>query len=486
MSKPLRVSEVKNNNSNRRNNCYQIESGKISVKKRYGVYFRVSGSSQSLELQKSAAKKWAEANGVPWNEVEVFNEHALSANKVVMENRPELMRMLNAIKSGQINCVLVFTRCRFARNFYEYYEITDIFYTANTDVFFTCNETPPFSRDKLIEGIYGIQIQSEGANIKARLKDVQNMNPPQKFGYEKGENKRYSVDERYQYHISNAFDTISEVEGFDDLLSLILSYKKELNRKNVEDTWKIFRSPFYCGYYQKGNNFYQLEHVEPIIELDLFKRVQIALDQYEQRFIDSIIISREQSYITPICGICNKKMMHKNTMVGGSAYYKCSEHKSISVTTQETNHFLEYSIKRALTSISEEDLKYVCRRAIKKAMAAMRKTKKELNNELVKFRVNFVLTYAHNNSKEKRLRIEKLNNLISEVDSLNTQIVDLSNTQALVNELINVVKSGVVEEMNKDKLHLFISFLVKSVTVFNDSIELEVFLAEFVGGDEYE
>jgi site-specific DNA recombinase len=458
---------------------YKVEE--IRLKKRYGVYIRVSGSSQSESLQKEAAKKWLEANGIPISEVEFFNEHALSANKVVMENRPQLIRLLNAVKSGQVTCVLVFTRCRLARNFFEYSEIVDIFYAADIDVFFTCIETPPFSKDYLIEGIYGIQIQSEGANIKARLQDVHNMNPPQKFGYVKSGDKKYYVDERYHHKIIKAFERISLVNGYDELLDLILRNKKELNRNGVEDVWKLFRSPFYAGHYQKGSHFYLLEHVQPIIDLDLYKRVQSVLDKFEQNFIDSIITSREQSYVTPICKECGKKMVHKNTKVGESAYYKCPKHKNVCISTKEVSQYLTESISVAISSFREEDLKNVCRRTINKTIKALEEKKKELGNELMTIRRRYALNYDPNNQKNISQHMDRVKGMLAEIENINSQIVDLTNTHSLVNDLINVVKSRLIQEMSKEKIHLFVNFMIKQVTVSINVIELEVYLAEFTG-----
>ncbi|TFB13588.1 hypothetical protein E3U55_15830 [Filobacillus milosensis] len=463
----------------------------IRLKKKYGVYIRVSGNSQSENLQIEAAKKWMEANGIPISEVEFFNEHALSANKVVMENRPQLMRLLDAVKSGEITCVLVFTRCRLARNFFEYNEILDIFYAANIDVFFTCNETAPFSKDYLIEGIYGIQIQSEGANIKARLQDVHKINPPQKFGYVKREKqkseepeieqKRYCVDERYHYKIIKAFENIASVKSYDELLSLILRNKKEMKRNSVEDTWKIFRSPFYAGHYQKGPHYYLLEHVQPMIDLELFHEVQRVLEQFEQKLIDSIITSREQSFVTPICKECGSKMAHKNTIVGKSAYYKCSKHKNIIITTTEVNQHLKESIIELIGSLCEKDIKFVCRRAINSSIKALEKKKKELGNQLIGIREKYVLNYDPNNHKGITDHMDKVNNIQTEVENLNSQIVDLSNTQSLVNDLINVIRVGLINEISLDKLHLFVNFMIKQVIVSEEAVELEMYLSEFKG-----
>jgi site-specific DNA recombinase len=477
--------EVEPLNPNVRHSTRHYKVEEIRLKKRYGVYIRVSGSSQSESLQKEAAKKWLEANGIPISEVEFFNEHALSANKVVMENRPQLMRLLNAVKSGQVTCVLVFTRCRLARNFFEYSEIVDIFYAADIDVFFTCIETPSFSKDYLIEGIYGIQIQSEGANIKARLQDVHNMNPPQKFGYVKSGDKKYYVDERYHYKIIKAFESISLVNGYDELLDLILRNKKELNRNGVEDVWKVFRSPFYAGHYQKGPYFYQLEHVQQIIDLDLYKRVQSILDKFEQSFIESIITSREQSYVTPICKECGKKMVHKSTRVGESAYYKCPKHNKVCITTKEVSQNLKESVIGAFGSFREEDLKNVCRRAINKTIKALRKKKKELGNELMALREKFVLNYDPNNQKNIDQHMDKVRGMLSDIESINSQIVDLTNTQSLVNDLINVIRSRLIQEMSKEKLHLFVNFMIKKLTVSIDEIELEIYLAEFTGVEKH-
>ncbi|WP_458411464.1 recombinase family protein [Schinkia sp. CFF1] len=151
--------------------------------KQIAVYIRVSSKAQSEEMQLKAAIKWLNENGLTIDDIEMYNEHALSANVVLMENRPKLMELREAIRAGKIKKLLVFTRCRLARNFYEYLTLVGELHKYGVEVIFTCSGTPNFSQDILVEGIYGIQIQSEGKNIRDRLHDVHSTFPPSKFGY---------------------------------------------------------------------------------------------------------------------------------------------------------------------------------------------------------------------------------------------------------------------------------------------------------------
>jgi site-specific DNA recombinase len=173
MSNPEKNSgevELQNDAVKYSTNHYQVEE--VHLQKKYGVYVRTNGNLQSESHQIEAAKKWLLANGILISEVEFFSEHA-PANKV--EVRPQLQRLLNAVKSGQITCVLTFSRCRLARSFYEYSKIVEIFYAKDIDVFFTGNETP-FGKNHLIEGIYGIQTLIESKSIQAKIRPLHEMN----------------------------------------------------------------------------------------------------------------------------------------------------------------------------------------------------------------------------------------------------------------------------------------------------------------------
>ncbi len=74
-----------------------------------------------------------------------FNDHGISANKVPLPKRPQLNKVLNLIKEGRVENLVVFARDRLARDTYEYSEILSILYDHNVNVYFTMQNTPPLS-----------------------------------------------------------------------------------------------------------------------------------------------------------------------------------------------------------------------------------------------------------------------------------------------------------------------------------------------------
>jgi len=361
------------------------------VKKSMGVYFRVSGSSQSIKIQEENAKNWVEDNGYSWSEdIEEFNENVLSANQVAMENRPELMRLIKSIESGQIKVLIVFARDRLARNYYEYMEIVSLILKFKVKVIIV-GDTAPFSYNFLTEGVYGIQIQQDGTNIASRIKTVQNLYPDQKFGFiNDKENRKYFINEKYHYGILTLFQEVSSTDTFEKLSTLLTEFKSKFKRKSVEDCWKLLRTSFYAGYDSKDGRYFLLPYIVPIISLELFKKVQEVLDCFETDFIKAIKMSEQEAFFHPSCGLCGEKMKHRKGKVGGlPASYYCKNHKGNFISVQELNGEIYEIMLKIVTNLSREKINKLAIFSINKSIRSLKERKDQLNEKMKVRRTNF-------------------------------------------------------------------------------------------------
>ncbi|WP_017756792.1 recombinase family protein [Calidifontibacillus oryziterrae] len=447
------------------------------IKKHIAVYFRVSGSSQSIEMQEARAKNWAKENGFSWEQdIEVFNENALSANKVIMENRPELMKLREAIKSGQITVLVVFARDRLARNFYEYMELVEEFLQNRLKVIFV-GETVPFSYDFLVEGVHGIHIQSEGKSIASRLKVVQQLYPPKKFGYVKTDDKRgYVIDERYQFMIKSFFEEIVVTESFEMLNECLKKYKSILNRKSIEDCWQLLRTAFYAAHYPKNEDFFPLDYVPPIVSLELFKKAQVVLDNFENDFINAVKRSEEIGYFTPTCGICNEFMKHNKAKLGQSAIYQCSRHKDIQISVEELNKQIKTVLTTFINSLSQKELKNIVVYSVEDAIKKLELKLKQYQANLKAERFSFFIEVK---SGEPTQYIKKVKKIEQEIENLKRQLVDIRYTKTIVNQLIDSIKFNLLHKLDTEEMYNYILFLIEGIYVINHAIDFKLYCTEF-------
>ncbi len=451
------------------------------VKKSIGVYFRVSGSSQSIKLQEEKAKNWAEDNGYSWSEeIEQFNENVLSANQVAMENRPELMRLLKAIESGQIKVLITFARDRLARNYYEYMEIVALILKYKVKVIIV-GDTAPFSYNFLTEGVYGIQIQQDGTNIASRIKTVQNLYPDQKFGFINDKNNRkYLINEKYYYGILTFFQEVSKTDTFEKLSTLLSEFKSKYKRKSVEDCWNLLRTSFYAGYDSKGGNYFQLTYIVPIISLELFKKVQDVLDYYETDFIKAIRVSEQEAFFQPTCSICSEKMTYRKGRVGGlTASYYCKNHKSNCISVQELNAEIIEIMLKIVKNLSREKIKKLAIFSTNKAIRILKEKIDQLNELMKMGRIYF---FSRNKSFQRNPQelIKQKNELKQEQEFIQRQIEDLNYTKTVLGDIEKMVKQKLFYKVKTDEIYIYLSFFLEDIRISKNSIEIKVYFTEFL------
>ena len=95
---------------------------------RAGIYYRVSREEQvqgySLDAQQRACREYAAARG--WSITSEYREEGRSARTDVIARRPEFRRLLDDIRAGHVDVVIVHKVDRFARNLRISFETLDV------------------------------------------------------------------------------------------------------------------------------------------------------------------------------------------------------------------------------------------------------------------------------------------------------------------------------------------------------------------------
>ncbi|MFS0782080.1 recombinase family protein [Bacillus sp. 1P06AnD] len=305
-------------------------------------YLRVSSSGQELGLQEATNSKYL----TDFNKEDIidFVDDNVSATKLSIEERPALNRMLHFIKEGKISTIIVYERDRLARDVYEYIQIVTLFYKFNVKVIFTASNSPEFSDDLFTEAWYGLTAQFEGQKIKTRLSDARKRNPSQIIGYKKVKSTDSNSLKQTKFVaiadmkdiIKQMFIDISEIDEEKDLFNIIIRYQPLLNRKDTRII-DILKTPFFSGHYIDSSNatFVQLPNVEPIITVELFKKVQVVLEQFERDIDNGISFSQKETIVKPQCSLCKQELKFKKGLIGSPGSYVWRKHKKISIEVSE-------------------------------------------------------------------------------------------------------------------------------------------------------
>jgi DNA invertase Pin-like site-specific DNA recombinase len=103
---------------------------------KYMVFFRrVSSTTQDLAMQESADALYRDK--FLEKEILILNEDGISANKLKIEHRPQIQRLINLIISNQIDTVFAFDRTRLFRDFYEAIFFVSLCKEHSVKIFFT-------------------------------------------------------------------------------------------------------------------------------------------------------------------------------------------------------------------------------------------------------------------------------------------------------------------------------------------------------------
>ena len=369
-----------------------------------GIYIRLSredgdkGVSDSILNQEKLLKNYVEEKeGISFGDCYIDEDYT-----GINFNRPGFQRMMEDIKSGNINCIIIKDLSRLGRNFIESsryieevfpkYNCRFISVLDNVDSY----ENPDINTDLLLRLknlIHDNNSQEISKKVRA-VKDMQrhegkHISPYTPYGYVKDPNNRYklTIDEKaarivmkiFEWYI-NGLGIVRISEKLNRLEVTTLSdYKRQIGQIHNETCckggWyptvvrKILTNKAYIGALDqkrittrnyKDRNSIRLkeeDHIivydthDPIIEKHVFYTVQEMLKRYGKRTSPN----EQNIYLFSglmRCADCNYTMIRNQTIQNGKkyVYYKCRSYnqrgKSICPTSHSVREEIIYSAVR--------------------------------------------------------------------------------------------------------------------------------------------
>ncbi|MEC2076102.1 recombinase family protein [Metabacillus fastidiosus] len=460
------------------------------IKKNVAEYQRTSSGGQDLELQASTNAEYLKK--YPADDIMPFIDFDISATKLAIHERPALNRMLKLLEDGYISTVICYDRDRLARNVYEYIFIAKKFYEHNIKVVFTATDAPPFSTDLFVETWYGLSAQFEGQRIKTRLSDALKRNPPSLIGYKKniikhgnGANQRYyQADLEQKEQLYNLFKDFSEVEDLEQIFNIIIKYQKLLKRSEFRII-DILKTPFYSAHYESIDcSYHPLYNVEAIIPLDLFKKVQEKIEEFDPGISFGISKSQQEGNLVPLCGKCNKSLKFKKGKIGESGSYYCTNHRKFSINVTELNDKIGESIDVVKNNISFSSIKKITNKIISNHITELNKSSDRIHTELEKLCIKFSKKYSpFENSDSEQQLMNRIDQLREKLCIVEDNILSLQTLTGEIHLLEDITKQQLDNLGEKDKF-LLADLLIENVIIYEDHILFNYYFNEFFKGDE--
>lgn len=304
------------------------------VKVHVAIYVRVSTEEQKRDgfsIRSQIEKLTSYACIKDWVIFDIYNDEGISGKNI--EERPALLKMIEDIKRGKINAVLVFKLDRLTRSIRDLMELTDIF-NENKCEFCSLTENidTHTASGRMFLKILGIFAEFERENLIERVRG----------GFERKATEGYSNSKNvfcygYDRNKGDKVLTVNEEEAkivqyifksFVEEFKTEYRIAKELNVKQIKTKinsfWRpitvkrILGNPTYIGkirYAMKDKERYTVfdgKH-EPIISDEVFQKAQNILNNRQK--VVKTKRAKEDAYFTGmlICAKCGGKMVgHRN------------------------------------------------------------------------------------------------------------------------------------------------------------------------------
>ena len=261
-----------------------------------GLYVRVSTQEQAKEgysigEQIDRLTKYAEAHG--WCIIKVYNDAGYSGSTM---DRPALQEMIEDVKAGRIDKVVVYKLDRLSRSQKDTLNIIEDVLLAHNCDFESMSEkfdtATPFG--KAMVGILAVFAQLEREQIKERM--ALGLEARIKEGKWRSGCSRpygYDYDTEHGMLVINEYEAMIVKKIFDDFLAgksvyTIYTEFKEVGyvvRNGKIDTRNIkyiLRNKTYCGYQRHNDTWIKCNH-EAIIDEDSYNQAQEILDEKKRK-----------------------------------------------------------------------------------------------------------------------------------------------------------------------------------------------------------
>lgn len=449
-------------------------------KKLVVVYSRVSSGSQDLREQLDAAKKVLKIRNLSENEVLFLEDFSVSAMKNDIANRPSFDRLLRLIREDKVATIIIYTRDRGCRNFYEASQFNNLVNLHDVEVLYTASEEIPFHKDSYLECFYAIFSQQEGKNIRRRTIDATRRYPGKTIGFQRIEQKtddgkkkvNFIKDDDRSNIIKPLFGEFSQIQTKAEFVDVLTTYGKELSGHAT--VMKILQRPFYAAHCHTDHGYDELEHVEPIITLELFEKAQLTLQKFVREYEDEVIRVKERIIFHPICGTCNKEMKFKK-MLDKPSYFVCSNrHKKIAIEMDELNQSIEETITKEIKNFTLSIYKPVFRLHLKGVLDKLIHQKQHNKHLREKSLLSLATCDLIKQSAKQRNLQAEIQQIESKIETIDRELELLHSLQNEMTTISNIVHPA-IQNLTKSDLLILIELPVKEIQIHHDYLEINMF-----------
>ncbi|HFU4567386.1 TPA: recombinase family protein [Bacillus cereus] len=428
--------------------------------KRTVAYYRSSTTLQenSIVMQRSKVVHYSVQKKLPIHEE--YTDEYVSSRKVALLDRPNMARLIQDIKEGTIERILVYKRDRLARNLNEHLELYKLFKEYNIEVCFASENEIPMTYTAIgeyLECILGAMNEHEGKQIAERIMETRianfisgksSGNVP--FGYktkkrdnsstfiERIEPELKIVREIYEAILSDKYKTLQELYrdfNAQGKLKRKTSWHQQLILETVSN-------PLYMGTQKMNSNNQSIPRY--LTELSIVNEEE--WNEANDKILGMLVKRKPNvaKFRFPLkeilqCYECRKDLDTNERMRNGKKYkvYECKEHNVFVVADSIEKDIIRHG-KEFFTKMLRSDFEKLYKRSQQKSVEQLQKWIKEqerivsnqeiqlarkidrwLKNESVHHKKEMDLTYDE--LKEEKNRLVKLQKRLYEIKHIKEQ-----------------------------------------------------------------
>lgn len=454
------------------------------------IYIRVSTEEQvregfSIHAQKDKLSKYAEIND--WTVVDYYVDDGISGKNLT--ERPEVIRLIEDVKLGKINNVLVYKLDRLTRSVKDLIYLIELFdkykctFNSQTEKIDTSNAV-----GRMFVKIIGIFAEFERENLAERVslgyeqktKEGNYTNTNGVFGYNyvvgDGKLEINELESKYVKKIYEWYLNGKSMLSIANKLRVIGVPTKRGGNWNQSTIYSILTNPLYVGIVRYGvhkhNGFYvDGKNIKPILEKLTYKNVQDLMAKRKSLQIRKY--SSDDTYYFNVlrCVKCNKKYHARQQVQSGRKYisYVCNGYCNGTCSAKGFSHkklekaFLEYLDKIKDFSYDDEIL-----------------NNKLINDDeilLLKRKINELNVKKSTNVElfvEDSIIDNKLNNLQDELKKLESKFGKINISKEQIIEFGLNIRNNFLHLTNRER-KIFIERFIKEIKVKNEDGNVKIF-----------
>lgn len=306
-------------------------------KTRVLLYVRVSTQEQvngySIGEQSERLQQYAAA--MDWTVIRTYIDPGFSGSSI---DRPALQELIRTVRSGNVDKVVVYKLDRLSRSQKDtLYLIEDVFLASGTD-FVSMSEnfdtSTPFGRAMI--GLLAVFAQLEREQIKERMQlgrvarakaGLYNASGRAALGYDYIDGQLV-INEYQAVYVKKVFELFAAGRAIRPLCDLLLEAGVTSTLWPNRALKTLLSNRHYIGEVSFAGQWYPGKH-EPIIDKDLFDKVQLRLAQY-----DEVPRGSREHLLTGLvyCGRCGARYFYMSKKDGPDrirTYYTCYSRQKV-------------------------------------------------------------------------------------------------------------------------------------------------------------